>query len=168
MAGSSKRKRSRRKNPTIDYRIEQQVKPQKTPKIQYTDAVNYDNLPPVWSFKRVEKEQMWMFKPEDFMSYLGDTLNPKCILSKLAAFENMTWRQIKEQTYGGKGKSSNHFVEVANLNKRAQLRLGQLQLTENIFSLRLGGKVRIYGVLQSQVLEILWYDPEHEIYPVER
>ena len=36
-----------------------------------------------------------------------------------------------------------------------------------IFSLRLEGKVRIYGFRIQNYLEILWVDLNHEIYPVD-
>lgn len=163
-----KRKRQQ-KSPVIDPYVGT-IDAKKSPKTKYNsnEILAYDDQTPVWSFKRMQRENKWTFRAEDFVNATEDGLDPKCILSKLAEFENMTWREIKQQTHGEKGKSSNHFVDISKLCKEAQKRLSQLQLTENIFSLRIKGKVRIYGVLESRVFEILWYDPNHEIYPIEK
>lgn len=166
---AKQKQRQNTKSPVIDPYIGE-INARKIPKTKYKneEVVGYDNLTPVWSFKRMQRESKWTFTAEDFVNNTGNGLDPQCVLSKLASFENMTWREIKQQTHGEKGKSSNHFVDISDLCKEARDRLMELQLTENIFSLRLDGKTRIYGVLQSRVLEILWYDPNHEIYPVKK
>lgn len=40
--------------------------------------------------------------------------------------------------------------------------------TDALFSMSLGGKPRVWGILREHVMFTLWWDPEHEIYPSQR
>jgi hypothetical protein len=166
--GSNKKKKIS-KRPAIDDRVAGQINDKKQPHSQYSQPISYDLLYPTWSFKRMERESNWVFVPDELIAHENECLDSKCVLSKLAHFERMTWREIKQQQHGKSGKSSSHFInDLSKLHSVAQERLSALQITENLFSLRLEGPVRIFGVLQSQTLEILWYDNKHEIYPQEK
>lgn len=152
----SQNKKNKNKTVLVDKNI--QLDTRKQPYSLYNNPLMYDNEHPVWSFKRISKEDVWVFHTDEF----------KNIISKLADFETMTWRAIKEQTHNTKGKTNNHLItNLTNFCDKAKDRLEKLQI-EELFSLRLGGKTRIYGILQSRVLEILWYDNKHEIYPVSK
>ena len=97
-----------------------------------------------------------------------DKLNE--IISKLACFESMTWAEILIQA-----RKQNHSVEVWNLEKSARDRLKELGLAdtqsedppkvEELISLHLCGKERIWGFLDGRVLHLLWWDPDHEVCP---
>lgn len=159
------------KKPSIDPSTAEQIKPDKKIHTQYSNPTEYDSQRPVWSFKRMRRETKWLFPAEELICCDENScLTSTCVLSKLADFESMTWREIKQQQRGGSGKSSNHFIDdnLDKLHTDARKRLRELQITENVFSLSIENKVRIYGILQSRVFEILWYDNEHEIYPVEK
>ncbi len=39
---------------------------------------------------------------------------------------------------------------------------------DELFSLRMTGKIRVYGIAIEQQLNLLWYDPKHEIFPIRR
>lgn len=141
----------------------------KQPRSQCIDPLTYDKEYPAWSFKRISKETMWTFKPNELVALEDDgTLSTQCIMSLLSSFESMTWGDIKKITHGKKNRSSNHLIDnsLDNLCDKAKIRLNKLKISGNFFSLRLGGKIRIFGILESRVLEILWYDDEHKIYPV--
>ena len=95
------------------------------------------------------------------------------ILPKLQNFESMTWAQIL-QAIGGRAKGNNsHFVSVERLTRQAKDRLaeiGQDDVSE-LFSLRLTGTTRIYGIRDRRALKLLWYDQHHgmnarAVYPV--
>lgn len=90
------------------------------------------------------------------------------IYPKLREFEEMTWNSIAQITHGKKNKTNNHFVPIKNLIREAQVRLEELGYSEEteIYSLRLGGTIRIYGFRRKSYLDIIWVDPIHEIYPV--
>ncbi|MBU0558787.1 MAG: hypothetical protein KJ799_07025 [Bacteroidetes bacterium] len=89
------------------------------------------------------------------------------IFPKLKHFEERTWGSIEREQYGAKGKSKHHSVEVSKIIKEAQKRLSDLQLDEfdELFSLRITGKIRIWGIRQCSYLRVLWIDLEHEICP---
>ena len=96
------------------------------------------------------------------------------ILPKLQHFESMTWAEIM-QAAGGRARGNNsHFVQVGKLTRQAKARLaeiGQDDVSE-LFSLRLTGTTRIYGIRDRRALKLLWYDPHHgtnarAVYPVQ-
>lgn len=88
------------------------------------------------------------------------------IYPKLVEFEKMTWESIEKAVHGKKGKTNSHFVKVENLIKEARERLDKMGLgdIDEIFSLRLEGEIRIYGPRKLNYMEIIWVDPNHEIY----
>lgn len=119
---------------------------------------------------RIQHETKWVFSSEELICQDENSyIQPNCVLAKLAEYESMTWREIKQKTYGDKNKTCNHFItDLSKLHAYAKKRLEELHITENFFSLRLEGKVRIYGLLQNRVFEIMWYDNKHEIYPIDK
>ena len=81
------------------------------------------------------------------------------IRNKLADFESMTWHEIL-------GKNS-HLIPVSGICKAARDRLELLKQDDidELLSLRLSGKQRIWGILEDQALKVLWWDPEHLVCP---
>ena len=73
----------------------------------------------------------------------------------------MFWKDILRR--------GNHEVPVANIITNAQKRLAGLNLddTETLVSLRLTGRQRIWGIRVANILRVLWWDPEHQVYPSE-
>lgn len=162
------KKQEKIKRPSTDKKVEGQINVIKQVGDPRIDPLSYERMYPAWSFKRMQQETMWIFPPEDLISHHENCIHSQCVLAKLASFEKMTWSEIKRQQHGHRGKSSSHFIEdLSKLNRNAQKRLRELQISENLFSLRLEGKVRIFGILQSHIFEVLWYDAGHEIYPVD-
>ena len=84
------------------------------------------------------------------------------IRTKLAYFESQTWNEILVI-----GKKRNHTVSVTGICKEAQDRLVEIGLDdiEEIVSLRLSGPERIWGIRNLSVLTLLWWDPNHQIWP---
>jgi hypothetical protein len=93
----------------------------------------------------------------------------KHIHPKLSTLENMTWADLEGQSYssGGRRKSSNHWVLIKDLAKEARRRIDELNYDdhETIFSIRLSGTQRLYGFRENNYFRILWYDPNHKIFP---
>ena len=77
----------------------------------------------------------------------------------------MTWDEIAKATGGKKkGRGNNHhFVQVEKLTKKAKDRLVELKQEDvsELFSLRLTGQTRIYGMRDRRALKLLWYDKYH-------
>ncbi len=142
-----------KKNKKVKYRISDNGNPKITK--QLIDPGCYDALNPSWRFSKLAPlESKWAIRS-------GDETIKKDILSKLIHFETMTWMDIKSsQTH------KSHNVNIDKIITPAQKELVALNIYEDqIFSLRLAGKERIWGILSRGVLEIIWYDPKHEICP---
>lgn len=124
--------------------------------------IDKSNLPkdtldkkPVWRFGKLDFHHAeWGFHNLDKPHLIQD------IHSKLVNFETMKWKDIVGP--------QNHHIELNKISKDAQKRIIELRLQEfdPIFSLRLTGKQRVWGIKQEEVLYILWWDPEHTVYPV--
>ena len=107
---------------------------------------------PVWHIGTLDIEGSWGWKDIEKKLFFSE------ILLKIKNFENMFWKEIL-----GRGS---HEVLVADINTNAQKRLALLNLddTEKLVSLRLTGRQRIWGIRVANILRILWWDPNHEVY----
>lgn len=85
------------------------------------------------------------------------------IMEKLKHFERMTWGEIDRS-----GKS--HPMPLDKIAKKAQDRLRERELDdlEMLYSLRLSGRERIWGKRENEAFYIIWWDPAHSIYPVQK
>ena len=84
------------------------------------------------------------------------------IQQKLASFEALTWNEILIQ-----GKKQNHLVRRRDLCKAAQDHLVHVRLddVDELISLHLSGKERVWGIRSHNVLTVLWWDPDHAVCP---
>ena len=137
-----------KKHPKID----QNINVPKSRKVPRVEAYR-NNLITVWQFQSMDFEGVWGWHQNRKIS--TNTLLE--IRTKLAQFESMTWLEIEG--------SKSHFIEVTSLDKKAQKRLEEIKQDdiEQLFSLRLSGKQRIWGIRLGPIFKILWWDPEHEI-----
>jgi hypothetical protein len=82
---------------------------------------------------------------------------------RLSEYEAKTWNQILvKECY------RNHRIECYKLCKEAKDRLAELGLDdlELLVSLHLSARERLWGILNHNVLDLLWWDPDHLVYPV--
>ncbi len=120
----------------------------------HVDPNSYLDKTPTWRFIKTDiSHDKWSIK--------------KCcdfnhdVLDKLVSFERQTWSEISIHS-----KKQNHHISVNELIKDARNRLEELKVYEDeLFSLRLDGTTRLYGILQDGVFNIIWYDCNHEICP---
>src|SRR5680860_465510 len=103
-----------------------------------------------WRIQDLDPKGLW-----GWQDVSRDTVVER-ILSKLAHFETMTFPDIERAVKGS------HNVSYNQLCRDAQKRLEDL---DQIFSLRLSGKERIWGIREGNVLRILWWDPKHQVCP---
>ena len=125
----------------------------KNPRRQYEPS-GTDHEPPVWKVNLLDREGEWTW-----LHIKAEKLK-EVVLEKLKNFESMTWHSLQ------KSKQS-HQVEINRLCSAAQKRLaiiGQAD-TDNLFSLRLSGKERIWGIRDRNILKIIWWDPKHQVCP---
>jgi hypothetical protein len=74
--------------------------------------------------------------------------------------ESMTWGEVE-------GKTGSRFVEVTAIEGDAQRRLVEIGKDEQarLFSLRITGRIRLWGIRDIAILRVLWWDPEHSVCP---
>ena len=106
----------------------------------------------MWAIARADFDGPWCPKkmPKDSL------VN---VLDRLKDFERSTWQDIE--------RGGSHFISVGDVIKEAQVRLQELKLddTDELFSLRLKGKERLWGLRSNDKFALLWWDPEHQICP---
>jgi hypothetical protein len=133
----------------------------KEPRSSEPAGYKYQNIS--WQFGLFDINSNWGLKAiknrDDFFE--------KELFPKLKNFENNNWEEIERQTHGRENKSKHHSVTIDKIIREAQNRLNELNLNDidELFSLRLDGKFRIWGIRKFGYLQILWLDPEHEICP---
>ena len=66
-----------------------------------------------------------------------------------------------------KSKKFHHLVKVENLSAEAQGYLDRVGLddVDELVSLRLSGRERVWGILDENILNLLWWVPEHQVCP---
>lgn len=130
--------------------------------INTTEHEGFQKKHPSWTFSRCDKEK-WALSECDNIH--------ETIIAKLSSNEGMTWQEIQSASGGRKSGSNSHFIPIEDLGTDVQKRLIELKLedVDRLFSLRLTGEKRLWGIVNDNgVFSILWYDPHHKIYPVKR
>ena len=114
----------------------------------------YYKWKPSWNFSICDFEhEAWSLKTsKDIYSE---------VIDKLVSFENMRWKDIIVRD-----KDKNHWITCDKLSKPAQKRIRDKQWEySELFSLRLSGKLRLFGYIENGIFNIIWYDKNHEICP---
>jgi hypothetical protein len=64
----------------------------------------------------------------------------------------------------------NHWISVSRLPQEAKNRLVAIKLddVDQLFSLRLSGTRRLWGLREDSTFFVVWWDPHHRVYPVEK
>lgn len=109
---------------------------------------------PSWSFVACDMDPTvrWSFCRERLEGTFWNI-----ILPKLQDFERMTLSDIFIQ-----GKKQNHGINLDSLSTPARKRLEELRIeAEALHSIRLGGTLRLYGILSGAVFSVIWYDDDH-------
>lgn len=92
-----------------------------------------------------------------------ETETLKTIRARLANFESMSWKEILLD-----GKKQNHLVKVYRLCPDARRALevifSQIDFDEMV-SLRVSAKERVWGILEGSILKVIWWDPDHGVCP---
>ncbi|MCP4214875.1 MAG: hypothetical protein GY765_09470 [bacterium] len=77
--------------------------------------------------------------------------------------ESMTWGEIER-------KDQSHLIPVAGICSEARKRLDEIKLDDRdiLYSLRLTGSERLWGIRDYDSFYLLWWDPNHSVYPVSK
>jgi len=89
----------------------------------------------------------------------------KYLIAKLREFETMTVAEVFSQGENTPGTDYNNMSQCPN--QRAPRRLIELGMDDidGVCRLRLNSVMRLYGLRRGNEFSILWWDPEHEIWP---
>lgn len=111
---------------------------------------------PSWRVQRIDFDAPFSWK------HMTQENLPQ-VLSRLQAFEKMTWGEIEKQ-------KSSHSTDASRVCKEAREHLEKLGLgdTEHLYQLQVGGAARIWGIRIETTFALLWWDPDHSVYPVEK
>jgi len=126
--------------------------PTKTPRIEPSLRPSLDDKP-AWQVSILDIDGPWGWQNIDKTHFFDH------ILPKIQHFESMMWKEILGR--------DNHEVNVEQVSKAAQKRLTEIRLDdfERLVSLRFGGSERLWGLKINNILKIIWWDPNHEVYP---
>lgn len=110
---------------------------------------------PAWRLKSIDFDGPWCPKsmsPDDLLR----------VLTRIGNLETMTWQEILVGA-----RKENHAIKISDLSKEAQARLATLKLddVDDVISLRVTGRERIFGIRFGSVVRLLWWDPEHQVCP---
>lgn len=138
------------------------IEPSKSPK-HTENPESYYQQAPVWAFNLLDRNH-----PKWGLSNIDNLYSH--IIEKLISYEGMTWDEIIKASGGRSHGNNNHFEDISSLSPAAQKRWRELNLEQydRIFSLRLAGKHRLYGILLNGIFRIIWSDQCHEIYPLDK
>lgn len=144
-----------RKVPTI---AQPAVDVAKVPRALHIDQEDVTKRRLVWRFGDHDDDGEYSLAAIDSAT-LGE------LIKKLRSFESMT---LGELFAVGSEHGKTYAVETlsAPIQKRLT-ELGRDDETE-VARLRCGGKPRLYGFLRENVFHVLWWDPEHLVYPSQK
>ncbi len=117
-------------------------------------SLDSDLKKPAWQFNEIDWGGLWGWHKLEAKKWQEN-------LPKLGHFETRTWADIKSD-------GNNHVVDIQNSpNPEVLKRLAEIHQDDidELFSLRLSGKERLWGILDNHILKILWWDMNHEVWP---
>lgn len=109
-----------------------------------------------WHIRIMDMQGDWGWGEIDKSTLLNE------IHLKMSNFETMTWDEILNK--------NNHEISVSKISRNARKRLVEIQQEDidQLVSLRLAGSLRVWGIRDRNIFRILWWDPEHTVYPIKK
>lgn len=108
-------------------------------------------------------------------AFCGDWLtgdHASAVLTFIKDVSSSTWSEIRSQTTGARtGHRKHHEMGFEEVSSAAQRRISVLRLDEQfseLFRFRVGGRQRLWGFEVEGTFYVLWWDPDHQVYPVEK
>lgn len=146
-------------------KVKATVQPTGKKEVKVTERVNLYQLPPKWSFIKCDTvHEKWGILSNT--AYLGD------MLARFKEWERVTWGDILTTTSGRRHNTQNHPMPVSILDKAAAKRLTELHLDsyDVLYSLTITGRRRVWGIMieETGTFQLLWFDANHEVYPVQK
>jgi hypothetical protein len=129
-------------------------------------AVPQEDQRPIWRFAWLDYGGPWGWNhvtPGDF----------RLITDFLKEMEALSWREIwAQQTGGGSRRGAKHkFIPMGRCATEGQRRLRQLRLdehNESWFRFRLGGELRLWGIVLEGQFYLVWWETDHSLCEAEQ
>jgi hypothetical protein len=137
------------------------------PLAHHATSDDWQSRKPAWSFALVDHDF------DGSWSWTGVGAKLPGVLVFLRDMETLTWKEIRHQMYFPKtktGHTRNHAIPLDRLGREAQDRLEELGLgdLDELFVFRVDFSGRLWGVNipDSNVFALLWWDADHQVYPL--
>lgn len=120
-------------------------------------GTSFNDMHPCWRFHKVDWAHPFV------VGFQVESEHLKSLFDSLCDLEKRTWNEILVVA-----KKQNHNVRLGDLSKAAQDRLKQHFGTvdfDDLLSIRLTGKERIWGVLDRGAVTLVWWDTDHAVCP---
>ena len=139
---------ARRKQPTTQVHVPLEKRPIPGPPVE-TDPD-----------ERIVFRLSWMDHDGDF-SWAGLSTDDV----RLVAQRCKSWETLRAGEFIG--QTGTKPIPFVNMSPVAQKRAAEIELDvfDGLWELRLGGKQRIWGLLDGHVFYIVWWDPDHQVCP---
>lgn len=117
--------------------------------------VSYGNLKAAWRINKIQLVDPYGWHKLTFKE-ISD------IREKLSDFETMTWNEIFVVA-----KKRNHPIRVDQLRCEHARRWMKVHMSDQplLWTLRLTGPERVWGIFSEGAYQIIFWDPNHLIYP---
>jgi hypothetical protein len=154
--------KNQEKSARLVERIKDELPKQRTVR-QGADPGSIYNMLMTWTIEKADREDFWSWGSREW----GADAWTHIIAPKLAQFERMLWREIEAATTDT-GRRMHHSMPIELVCSECQTRLIELEkLDDDIYRFRLGNNRRLWGFRIVSEFEILWYDPLHQVYPLD-
>src|SRR5207253_5179337 len=119
------------------------------------EAASYDSERPGWQLSQADRQGRWAVR-------LDDEAVIATLYRALHDFDSCSWAELQR---GADPRAKQ--IDVERLCKAARDRLVVLGLDgeEVLWELRVSGTRRIWGMRQKATFRVLWWDPDHTVYP---
>ncbi len=131
--------------------------PKKHKKPTFEPPKSTDGHSPVWRLHRMDWDSncQWGWVGSESRSIPWEEIH-----RKLGHFESMTWAVLKNSDIAT-------AIDTAAIHKDAQKELTKLSedARSEIWEFQLMGKQRVWGFREGATFIVLWWDPEHLVFP---
>jgi hypothetical protein len=86
----------------------------------------------------------------------------KQVVAHFKSLESMTWSDILVA-----GRKHNHHCDVGGMSREAQTCIEEDWQggADDVLTIRLTNRKRVWGILEGPIVYLLWWDPDHDVYP---
>lgn len=122
--------------------------------VRSVPAISPDAMKVSWIFSGVDREGPFAWPQHD-----AEEMHE--ILTFLETIDSQTWAEVL-------GRRHHALTDPKGFSKEALKRLSEIHksdLIDQIYSFAMGSRKRVILIRFEAVAYLLWYDPEHKVYP---